>query len=197
MADDGGRLSIYLDTPGDPGPVPTEVTDILARAAVAVLDLADPSRELIPLARAAGVPVWCDVHDYDGHATFHRDFVQAADVLLVSDDRLDDPRAFLESRVAAGTRWAVCTRGARGALALGRDEGWLEVAAVPAGAVVDTNGAGDAFAAGLLLGHLQGRPLAQCLRLGAAAGAMAVASADLVSPAMTADAIGLLAGISA
>ena len=197
MADDGGRLSIYLDTPGDPGPAPAAVSDALARAAVVVLDLADPSRELIPLARTASVPVWCDIHDYDGQATFHRDFVEAADVLLVSDDRLEDVRAFLASRVAAGTRWAVCTRGARGAVALGRDEGWLEVAAVPAGEVIDTNGAGDAFAAGMLLGHLESRPLAQCLRLGAAAGAMAVASADLVSPAMTAEAIRRLAGIDA
>ena len=197
MSDDGGRLSIYLDVPGGPGPAPAEVTDALTHAAVVVLDLADLSRELIPLARAAGIPVWCDIHDYDGHATFHRDFVEAADVLLVSDDRLDDPRAFLQSRVAAGTRWAVCTRGARGAMALGRDEGWLEVAAVPVTAVIDTNGAGDAFAAGMLLGHLESRPLAQCLQLGAAAGAMAVASADLVSPSMSASAIRRLAGIGA
>jgi sugar/nucleoside kinase (ribokinase family) len=69
------------------------------------------------------------------------------------------------------------------------------VAAAGVPAVIDTNGAGDAFAAGLLLGHLDGRPLAQCLRLGAAAGALAVASADLVSPAMTAEAIRRLAGI--
>lgn len=197
MADDGGRLSIYLDTPGDPGPAPAPVTDALTRAAVAVLDLADHSRELIPLARARGIPVWSDVHDYDGRSTFHQQFVDAADVLLVSVDRLPDPRAFLTACVAAGRRWAVCTRGARGAVALGRDEGWLEVPAVPVPDVIDTNGAGDAFAAGMLLGHLEGRPLAQCLRLGTAAGAMAVTSAELVSPAMTAGAIHRLAGIDA
>jgi len=83
--------------------------------------------------------------------------------------------------VDAGARWAICTLGARGAVALGRDEGWVEVPAVPVGRVVDTNGAGDAFVAGALLGHLQGRPLAECLRLGAAAGALAVQSGGLVA----------------
>jgi acarbose 7IV-phosphotransferase len=197
MADDGSRVSIYLDTPGEPGPVPERVLAALGEAAVAVVDLAEHARGFLGLARAAGVPVWCDLHDWDGQEPFHRDFAAAADVVVVSDDRLPDPREFLAARVAAGARWAVCTRGARGAVALGRDEGWLEMPAVPVPDVVDTNGAGDAFVAGMLLGHLEGRPLGHCLRLGAAAGAMAVASADLVSPGMSADAIRALAGLPA
>lgn len=180
MANDGGRLSIYLNLPPDPGPASQDVRSAVARADVLVADLADHVRELLPLARTAGVPVWCDVHDYDGAADFHRDFVEAADVLLVSGDRLPDPRAFLAARVAAGTRWAVCTLGARGAVAHGREEGWVDVPALPV-TVRDTNGAGDAFGAGMLLGHLAGRPLVECLRLGAAAGALAVSSVDLVA----------------
>ena len=181
MTPDGARLSIYLDLPPDPGPVPEAVRDAIGRADVVVADLTDHAREVIPIAQTAGVPLWCDVHDYDGAAEFHRQFVEAADVLVVSGERLADHRAFLAARVAAGTRWAVCTLGTRGAVALGRDEGWVEVPAVPVDRVVDTNGAGDAFVAGALLGHLVGRPLAECLRLGAAAGALAVQSAGLVA----------------
>src|SRR5690606_9262378 len=140
------------------------------------------ARETLAAARAAGREIWCDLHDWDGAEPFHAEFADAADVLVVSDGRLADPRAFLSGRVAAGARWAVCTRGARGAVALGRTEGWLEVPAVPVPRAVDTNGAGDAFAAGLLLGRLEGRPLGECLRLGAAAGALAVQSPDLVPP---------------
>jgi sugar/nucleoside kinase (ribokinase family) len=33
--------------------------------------------------------------------------------------------------------------------------------------VVDTTGAGDQFAAGFLFGHVRGRPLQDCLRMGA------------------------------
>jgi sugar/nucleoside kinase (ribokinase family) len=194
MAPDGSRLSIYLDLPPDPGPVPDGVRDAIARADVVVADLADHARQVIPLARAAGVPVWCDLHDYDGVAEFHREFAEAADVVVLSGERLPDVRAFLDQRIAAGARWAVCTLGASGAVGLGRAEGWVEVAAVPV-EVLDTNGAGDAFVSGLLLGHLEGRGLAEAMRLGAAAGALAVASPDLVADA-DADAVRALAGLA-
>lgn len=195
MAADGGRLSIYLHLPPEPGPVPEPVRAAVASADVVVADLADHAREVLRLARDAGREVWCDLHDWDGEAEFHHAFADAATVLLVSEDRLPDARAFLASRVAAGARWAVCTRGARGVVALGRDEGWLELPAVPVARVVDTNGAGDAFAAGMLLGHLEGRALEQCLRLGAAAGALAVQSADLVSPDLDTAALHRTAGL--
>ncbi|MBX9243343.1 carbohydrate kinase family protein [Actinotalea ferrariae] len=187
MRPDGGRLSIYLDVPPDPGPPPHDVLLAARTADVVVADLAAPVRAALPLLTDGRAEVWCDVHDHDGVADFHRPFVEAADVLVVSADRLPDPRAFLGSRVAAGTRWAVCTDGARGAVALGRDEGWLQVPAVPAGTVVDANGAGDAFVAGMLRGRLDGLPLADCLRLGAAAGTLAVRSPDLVADATLAD----------
>lgn len=183
MAPDGSRLSIYLDLPPVPGPVPGAVRDAIAHADAVVADLADHARQVIPFARAGGVPVWCDLHDYDGVAEFHREFAEAADVVVLSGERLPDVRAFLDQRIAAGARWAVCTLGARGAVALGRDEGWCEVPPVPVDRVIDTNGAGDAFFAGLLLGHLEGRHLEGCLRLGAAAGALAVQSPDLVAGA--------------
>jgi len=46
----------------------------------------------------------------------------------------------------------------------------VEVAAVPA-TVVDTTGAGDAYAAGFLVGLTAGRPLDRCGRLGSIAAA--------------------------
>ena len=100
MADDGARVSLYLELPSPgPGPVPW-----LDGVDAAVLDLADHSRPLLAAARAAGVPVWCDVHDDDGLADYPRDFAAAADVLLVSAARLTDPRAYLSGAVARGCR---------------------------------------------------------------------------------------------
>jgi sugar/nucleoside kinase (ribokinase family) len=62
------------------------------------------------------------------------------------------------------------TRGAAGAVASdGRET--VSVAAEPVATVEDTTGAGDLFAAGFLLGLARGRPLADCLRLGALAAA--------------------------
>ena len=60
----------------------------------------------------------------------------------------------------------VVTRGAEGAHAMQAGE-HAHVPAEPIARVVDTTGAGDLFAAGFLSGHVKGRPLAECLKLGA------------------------------
>jgi sugar/nucleoside kinase (ribokinase family) len=60
----------------------------------------------------------------------------------------------------------VVTRSADGAVAVRKGER-AEVPAEPIDKVVDTTGAGDQFAAGFLSGYVRGRPLQECLRLGA------------------------------
>jgi sugar/nucleoside kinase (ribokinase family) len=136
---------------------------------------------VLPAARTAGCEIWCDLHDYDGAAQFHRPFIEAADVLVVSADRLPDPRGFLNQAVAGGARLAVCTDGSRGAIATSAAEGEWTVGPVPVETVVDTNGAGDAFVAGLLAARIGGADLSQSLRWASAAGALAVRSTELVS----------------
>ena len=81
MADDGGRVSIYLTMPALPDP-PAYVARTTAAigTADAAIDLADSARPLLAEARAAGVPVCVDLHDYDGAAAFHRDFAARGDV---------------------------------------------------------------------------------------------------------------------
>ena len=188
MARDGGRVSVYLELPAPAAVPPVALTG--ARAAV--VDLAEHAVPVLAAARAAGVPVWCDVHDDDGAAEFQRPFADGADVLLVSDARLADPAAYLRARVAGGTRLAICTRGSRGALALDADGFW-SVDAAPVDAVVDTNGAGDAFLAGLLAAELAGLPTAAALARASAAGALAVGTEALGAPHATPASVATLA----
>jgi sugar/nucleoside kinase (ribokinase family) len=190
MAADGGRVSLYLTLPSPGGAA--DAAAGLAGARAAVVDLAELSVPVLGAARAAGVPVWCDVHDDDGVAEFQRPFADAADVLLVSEARLPDPAAYLRARVAGGARLAVCTRGERGALALDAGGFW-EVGAAPAAAVVDTNGAGDAFLSGLLAATLAGRPTAEALAWASAAGALAVGTESLGAPHASAASVRALA----
>ena len=60
----------------------------------------------------------------------------------------------------------VVTRSEKGAVAAHGGQ-LFEVPAEPVAAVVDTTGAGDLFAAGFLHGHVDGRPVEECLRIGA------------------------------
>lgn len=175
----GRRLSVYLNLPAAAPAVPAEQDAALAAADAVVVDLAEHSRRALAVARAADRPVWCDLHDYDGRSAFHAEFLAAADYLFVSDERLSDPHRFLHEQVAAGKRLVVCTRGARGALALVPGGEIVAVAAAPVAEVVDTNGAGDAFFSGFLSAHLAGRPLRECLDVAAGAAAACVGSPEL------------------
>ncbi|RZU54237.1 sugar/nucleoside kinase (ribokinase family) [Krasilnikovia cinnamomea] len=180
----GRRLSVYLTLPG-PAHEVTVAPGLIEDADAVVADLADHARPVLRAARRAGKPIWCDLHDYDGTSEFHREFRDAADYLFLSGERLDDPEAFLRARAAAGATVVVCTQGADGAIACTRDGSIVRVPATPAGDVVDTNGAGDAFFAGFLAAHLGGAPLAECLRQASRAGATAVRSRELAAATLT------------
>ena len=167
MDDHGGRVSVYLRLPDPPRTAvhDGEVASALATCDVAVLDLAEASRGLLSRAHTAGKPVWCDVHDYDGTADFHRDWVDGADALFLNDDAISDPVPFMRSRVAAGASLVVCTRGARGAVAVTADEE-LHVPVRAIDDVLDTNGAGDAFLSGFLVATLAGHDLPGAMEAG-------------------------------
>lgn len=168
MTPRGERLSVYLTQP----PAGDELADTglgeaMAAAELLVLDLSPESRRLLPLARSTRRPIWVDLHDYDGSAPFHQPFLEAAEAVFLNDDATDDPLGLLRECLRFGASFAVCTLGADGAIALDASGRRLRVPAAPV-RVVDTNGAGDAFFAGVLHAHLDGADLTQALAAGAA-----------------------------
>ena len=185
----GDRLSIYLSLPLEPdGPLPDETRTAIEQADHVVLDLSTRGRAAIPLARSSRATVWADLHDYDGESAFHQPFLDAADVVFLSGDAVEDPRGLVTRIFAAGKRLVVCTLGREGAIALDRD-GWHHVDAASA-TVVDTNGAGDAFLAGFLSAILASEPdnssVREALRAGAAQAVRALGSRAL-SPLLDED----------
>lgn len=140
---------------------------------------------LVRRAHADGVPVSVDPNHRPqlwsaaDAAPVLLDLAAHADVLLMSDDDAAvifpglSPEAALAAALELGASVVVVKCGERGALG-GRAGELVEVPAAPAGPPVDPVGAGDAFDAGFLAGHLRGLPLADCLRLGAFCGARAV-----------------------
>jgi sugar/nucleoside kinase (ribokinase family) len=106
--------------------------------------------------------------------------------VFLSDTALDDRDATMRRILREGRAEAVVvTAGAGGSYlrTAGDAEARWFPAAPPPGPVVDSNGAGDAFVAGFLYGHLAGEPVETCMRYGAVAGAQAcVVPATDVAP---------------
>ncbi|MFB7892077.1 carbohydrate kinase family protein [Microbacterium sp. NPDC056044] len=177
----GERVSLYLATPSV---ATAETIDRAERALsevdIAVVDLSEVGAALVRrrLAGAAGAPIWTDLHDYDGAAEFHEPFLRAADVVFMNDDATDDPWGLMQSCLDRGPRLAVCTLGARGAVALDASGERAAVDAMPVD-VVDTNGAGDAFFAGFLAASLSDAGLNGCLAAGARQAVVALSSEHL------------------
>lgn len=136
------------------------------------------SRAALEVARAAGRRTAFSLSsEYCVH-THHDDFVTLieaglVDILLANEGELAELSRL--SDFEAGVAWAsarvpllVATRGAEGAIAVERGQRF-ETPAEPQGPVVDTTGAGDLFAAGVLAGLATGRDLPTCLRMGSIA----------------------------
>ncbi|MBK8907312.1 MAG: adenosine kinase [Rhodospirillales bacterium] len=134
-------------------------------------------------AHAAGRKVALSLSDpfcVDRHRADFLDLVtEHVDVLFANEDEivsLYQVHAFDEAirHVRGHCEVAALTRSEKGAVVLSKEQ--LHVLeAEPADMVVDTTGAGDAYAAGFLYGLTFGRPLTDCGRLGA------IAAAEVIS----------------
>ena len=107
------------------------------------------NRPLLPLAKAAGIPIATDVHVLtDPRDDYNRDFLECADLLFLSDEGIPgDYRTFLtELARLYGCTVIVLGRGSQGAAIYLRQTGEIyELPAVHTGPVVNTAGAGDAL----------------------------------------------------
>ncbi|MFC4021118.1 carbohydrate kinase family protein [Micromonospora sp. GCM10011542] len=164
---DGRRTSLYDPRPWQgPPPFPAAELATLVRDArhvhLSIMDWVVPLLPAVRDALPAGVALSTDLHDWDGSNPYHRPFAEVADLVFVSGVRLGDLAAALAAHLAPRT--VVVTRGADGAELYPGDGTAVPVpAAAPPGPVVDSNGAGDAFAAGLIAGRLRDRPLPAAL----------------------------------
>lgn len=185
---DGRRLSLYDTSRAHPDDrFPEKTLRTLAAASRHVhVTITQPCAHALPVLAESGVPLSTDLHDWDGENPYHEPFALAADVVFLSAAALADPERTMRRIAERGrAEVVVATAGAEGAYLLADGELTRIPAADPPAPVVDSNGAGDAFAAAFLYGRLTGEPPRRCARYGAVAGAYAC-----TVPAARAEAIG-------
>ncbi len=161
LYDGSGKRAINVDLKDIQERVyPTErFDDALKGSALAVLCNINFSRPLLARAKNAGVPVATDVHviaDLDDD--YNRDYMAAADVLFMSDERLPAPPEEWARRVQEcyGTPVLVIGLGAQGALLAVRADNFMErIPAVYTRPVVNTIGAGDALFSAFIHAYAQ------------------------------------------
>ncbi|MDP9056558.1 MAG: adenosine kinase [Pseudomonadota bacterium] len=165
---------------------------LIADAAVLYLEgyLWDPEeprnamRKAIAAARRAGRKIAFSLSDafvIARHGDDFRKLIASGEIdLLFANEAelaaltgLDDVDAAI-AELAPQLPVLVVTRGAMGAVAVSAGER-ADVPAHAVAQVIDTTGAGDLFAAGFLFGHVRGKPLAECLTMGA------ICAAEIIS----------------
>lgn len=186
---DGQRtMNTYLGACVSFGP-PDLDEAIVADSAVTYLEgyLFDPPSAQAAFHRAAAVAhdagrlvalSLSDAFCVDRHRAAFRDLVRDhVDILFANEAEVcslyqEDEFDAAASRAGMDVALAVLTRSEAGSLVL-RGAERTEVAAAPA-RVIDTTGAGDAYAAGFLAAHALGRSLHACGQLGSLAAAAAI-----------------------
>lgn len=148
---------------------------------------------VLAAARAAGCTISVDLSSFEvvnvARDWIHAQLKQGIDVIFGNEDEIralfettsDDFAAHAQRLAAFGTLAVV---------KLGKDGAWLakgdelhRVEPVNVSSVVDTNGAGDAFAAGFLSGYVRGKPLPVCGRIASLLGAETVRHLGPLIPA--------------
>lgn len=136
------------------------------------------------IAKSAGIKVSFDPNirlklwNRQKAASVLREIAAYADIVLPGIDEgeiifgVNEPQAVAERFLELGASVVAVKLGKNGAMVVTRDE-VIESPAFDAGRVIDTVGAGDAFAAGFLTGVLEGMPLAQAAGLANACGGFA------------------------
>lgn len=183
----GGRISMFITQSSEHlhHNIPA-IKAAIQSADIVVLNIISYCKNIIPLLKDYRKPIWTDLHDYDGQNPYHQDFINAAQYIHLSSDNLKDYRTVMQQLIQQGKALVICTHGKQGASLLSQSGEWIDQAAYPVEAIVDSNGAGDSFFAGFLFGWIQNLPLTTCMQYGAICGALAVEDLQLTNSNLSA-----------
>jgi len=156
-----GRRQIHVDLKNiQEQRYPVELFEVaLDRVSLAVLCNINCNRPLLEITKRKGIPICTDVHTIaDPNDEYNRDFMAAADVLFLSDEKLwtTAEKAAQELMARYGNKLIVIGQGARGALLLEQDGEPVHLPAVKTRPMVSTIGAGDALFSSFINFYIDG-----------------------------------------
>lgn len=190
MTPDGHRTSIYTHPPENPKEFEIQgIEEAIKSTDIAAISILDYTRPVLALAQQHGKPLWMDLHDYDGKNDYHQEFLDAANVLFLSSDKLPDYREFMQMQIAQGKSLVVCTHGKKGATALDRDGTFYEQPIIDRYALTDSNGAGDAFFSGFLYAFLRNQSIPESMLAGTVVAGMCINSKLLYAEDLSPDGV--------
>lgn len=179
----GGRQGFPIITPSGEMEVDRARLDAsVAAADVVVLNPQGISRHALPAIRRYGPSVWADLGDFEPGNPYFDDFRAVADVVTMSGIHVQDQPSLLDELIAEGKSLAVITNGRDGSLARSAGGPMVHTPALLDYPMVDTNGAGDSFHAGLLFAVARGYPTVEALEVATVVAGLTVASLDLFHP---------------
>ncbi|MCX5775755.1 MAG: PfkB family carbohydrate kinase, partial [Firmicutes bacterium] len=150
------------------------------------LNIISYTKQLIPLLEEAHKPIWVDLHDYQPENPYYDDFINVAEALFISSDRLPDYAEVMIEFIKRGKKLVVCTHGDKGATALDSDLHWHDCQALPY-PYIDGNGAGDNFFSGFLYGYFKGYDIDKCMQYATIVAGLCISSSFIVNPNLTSD----------
>ncbi|MBN2540651.1 MAG: carbohydrate kinase family protein [Bacilli bacterium] len=161
----GRRISIFTTKEDGSNIDVSKYETNIIEADIVILNIKDYCKKFIPLLQKHQKTVYCDIHDYDQGNPYHQEFLDAADYLFLSSDRLPEYKKFMEDMIEAGKKWIVVTHADKGASAMDSEKNIIDIDSDSID-IVDTNGAGDNFFAGFLYGDLNAYSLEESLLMG-------------------------------
>jgi ribokinase len=161
LYDTAGRRQIHVDLKNiQEQRYPRDLFAVaLDRVSAAVLCNINFNRPLLEMAKQKGIPICTDVHTIaDPEDEYNRDFMAAADVLFLSDEKLwtGADKAAQDLMDRYNNKLIVIGQGERGALLLEQHGRPIQLPAVKTRPIVSTIGAGDGLFSSFINFYIDG-----------------------------------------
>lgn len=180
MDENGNRISIFVTQSSFKLDLDmARIEELIKECDIIVLNIIGYTKQLIPLIKKYNKLVWTDLHDYNIGNPYHEEYIDIADYIFVSSDNMKDYKPVMESWMARGKEFVVCTHGKGGSTTLSKDGRWIETPIINDYKFKDANGAGDSFFSGFLYGFLKGKSIEDCLKFGTICAGLCITSSEL------------------